>query len=62
MAKSVDSAAEVQLLEGLRAGEPAAYRQLVELNSANVYSVALKLLGNEQESGRCVTGNLLECL
>jgi RNA polymerase sigma-70 factor (ECF subfamily) len=46
----VDSAAEVQLLVGLRAGEPAAFRQLVELNSANVYSVALKLLGNEQEA------------
>lgn len=50
MAKSMESAAEVQLLEGLRAGDPVAYRQLVELNSANVYSVALKLLGNEQEA------------
>jgi RNA polymerase sigma-70 factor (ECF subfamily) len=50
VAKSVASAAEVELLEGLRAGDPAAYRQLVELNSANVYSVALKLLGDEQEA------------
>ena len=50
MAKSVASAAEVDLLKGLRAGEPAAYRQLVELNSANVYSVALKLMGDEQEA------------
>ena len=50
MAKSVASAAEAELLEGLRAADPAAYRQLVELNSANVYSVALKLLGDEQEA------------
>ena len=35
----------VELLEGLRAGDPEAYRKLVELNSANVYNVALKLLG-----------------
>ncbi len=43
-------ASEAELLEGLRAGEPAAYRQLVESNSANVYNVALKLLGDEQEA------------
>jgi RNA polymerase sigma-70 factor (ECF subfamily) len=41
---------EAELLEGLRAGEPAAFRRLLELNSANVYSVALKLLGDEQEA------------
>jgi RNA polymerase sigma-70 factor (ECF subfamily) len=41
---------EAELLEALLAGNPAAYRQLVELNSANVYSVALKLLGDEQEA------------
>jgi RNA polymerase sigma-70 factor (ECF subfamily) len=41
---------ESELLEGLRAGEAAAYRRLVELNSANVYHVALKLLGDEQEA------------
>jgi RNA polymerase sigma-70 factor (ECF subfamily) len=43
-------ASEAELLVHLRAGEPAAYRQLVELNSANVYNVALKLLGDEQEA------------
>lgn len=41
---------EAELLAGLRASEPAAYRRLVELNSANVYNVALKLLGDEQEA------------
>jgi RNA polymerase sigma-70 factor (ECF subfamily) len=41
---------ESELLEGLRAGDPAAYRRLVDLNSANVYNVALKLLGDEQEA------------
>jgi RNA polymerase sigma-70 factor (ECF subfamily) len=41
---------EADLLVHLRAGEPAAYRQLVELNSANVYNVALKLVGDEQEA------------
>lgn len=50
MAKSVASATETELLEGLKVGDPAAYRQLVELNSANVYSVALKLLNDEQEA------------
>jgi RNA polymerase sigma-70 factor (ECF subfamily) len=38
------------LLQGLRAGDPAAYRRFVDLNSANVYNVALKLLGDEQEA------------
>jgi len=46
----VASTSEAELLEALSAGDPAAYRQLVELNSANVYSVALKLLGDEQEA------------
>lgn len=41
---------EGELLQALRHGDPLAYRQLVELNSANVYSVALKLLGDEQEA------------
>lgn len=41
---------EKELLEGLWAGEPAAFRRLVELNSANVYNVALKLLGDDQEA------------
>lgn len=39
-----------ELLEALRQGDPAAYRQLVTSNSANVYNVALKLLGDEQEA------------
>lgn len=43
-------ASEAELVEGLRAGDSAAYRRLVDLNSANVYNVALKLLGNEQEA------------
>ncbi len=43
-------AIEAELVEGLRAGEPAAYRQLVDSNSANVHNVALKLLGDEQEA------------
>jgi RNA polymerase sigma-70 factor (ECF subfamily) len=46
----VASTSEAELLEALSAGDPAAYRQLVELNSANVYSIALKLLGDEQEA------------
>lgn len=50
MVAQVAFPSEAQLLEGLRAGEPAAFRRLVELNSANVYSVALKLLGDEQEA------------
>ena len=41
---------EAGLLAGLQAGDSAAYRRLVELNSANVYHVALKLLGDEQEA------------
>ena len=44
------SITESQLLEGLRNGDPAAYRLFVELNSASVYNVALKLLGDEQEA------------
>jgi RNA polymerase sigma-70 factor (ECF subfamily) len=41
---------EAELLEGLRAGEPAAFRRLVELNSASVYNVALKMLSDEHEA------------
>ncbi len=41
---------EAELIAGLQAGEPAAYRTLVDLHSANVYNVALKLLGDEQEA------------
>lgn len=43
-------ATEAELLEGLQAGHQVAYRRLVELNSANVYNVALKLLGDEHEA------------
>lgn len=43
-------AGEAELLDGLRAGDPTAYRQFVESNSANVYNLALKLLGDEQEA------------
>jgi RNA polymerase sigma-70 factor (ECF subfamily) len=41
---------ESELLTALRAGEPAAFARLVESNSANVYNLALKLLGDEQEA------------
>ena len=41
---------EAELLGGLRAGDPVAYRRLVEGNSANVYNLALKLLGDEHEA------------
>lgn len=41
---------EAELLVGLRARDPVAYRRLVELNSADIYNVALKLLGDEQEA------------
>ena len=41
---------EAELLSGLQAGDATAFRELVQLNSANVYNVALKLLGNEQEA------------
>ncbi len=47
---SVATTSEAELLEGLRAGDPTAFRQLVELNSANVYNVALRILGDEQEA------------
>ena len=43
-------AGEADLLEGLRAGDAAAYRRFVDENSASVYSLALKLLGDEQEA------------
>ena len=41
---------EAELVEGLRAGDSAAYREFVDSNSANVYNLALKLLGDEQEA------------
>ena len=41
---------EAELVEGLRAGDAAAYRRFVDSNSANVYNLALKLLGDEQEA------------
>ena len=41
---------EAALVKGLRAGDPAAYRWFVDSNSANVYNLALKLLGDEQEA------------
>ena len=41
---------ESELLEGLQAGDPAAYLSFVQSNSANVYHLALKLLGDEQEA------------
>jgi len=43
-------AGEAELLDGLRTGDSTAYRQFVESNSANVYNLALKLLGDEQEA------------
>jgi len=43
-------ASEAELIEGLRVGDPAAYRGFVDSNSANVYNLALKLLGDEQEA------------
>ena len=41
---------EAGLVEGLRAGDPAAYRAFVDANSANIYNLALKLLGDEHEA------------
>jgi RNA polymerase sigma-70 factor (ECF subfamily) len=41
---------EAELVEGLRAGDSAAYRWFVDSNSTNVYNLALKLLGDEQEA------------
>ena len=38
------------LLDGLRAGDPSAYRRLVEANSVHVYNLALGLLGDEHEA------------
>jgi RNA polymerase sigma-70 factor (ECF subfamily) len=43
-------AGEADLVDGLRAGDAAAYRRFVGENSASVYSLALKLLGDEQEA------------
>lgn len=41
---------EAELIEGLREADPTAYRRFVDQNSANVYNLALKLLGDEQEA------------
>jgi RNA polymerase sigma-70 factor (ECF subfamily) len=41
---------ESELLERLRQGDPVAYRLFVDQNSASVYNVALKLVGDEQEA------------
>ena len=41
---------EADLVRGLQAGDAAAYRRFVDSNSANVYNLALKLLGDEQEA------------
>ena len=46
----VTFADEAELVKGLQAGDSAAYRQFVDLNSANVYNLSLKLLGDEQEA------------
>jgi RNA polymerase sigma-70 factor (ECF subfamily) len=43
-------ASEAELLSALKRGESAAFRRLVDANSAKVYSVALNLLGDEQEA------------
>lgn len=43
-------ATEAILLQGLRAHDQQAFRKLVELNSANVYNVALKILGDQHEA------------
>jgi len=43
-------AGEADLVVGLQAGDAAAYRRFVEENSASVYNLALKLLGDEQEA------------
>jgi RNA polymerase sigma-70 factor (ECF subfamily) len=50
VAADVALGSEEELLEGLQSGDPAAFRRLVELNSTNVYNVALKLLNDEQEA------------
>ncbi len=50
MVDGVVFASESELLEGLRAGDSAAFRKLVDDNSPKIYSVAMGLLGNEQEA------------
>jgi RNA polymerase sigma-70 factor (ECF subfamily) len=46
----LDGANETEFIERLRAGNADAYRTFVEQNSANIYNVALKLLGDEREA------------
>lgn len=41
---------EQQLLRRAAEGEPLAYKRLYDLNSSNVYNLALKLLGNPQDA------------
>jgi RNA polymerase sigma-70 factor (ECF subfamily) len=53
---------EAELLERLRDGDPEAYREFVERNSANVYNVALKLLGDEQEAEDVLQETFLSAL
>jgi RNA polymerase sigma-70 factor (ECF subfamily) len=53
---------EAELLARLRAGDPEAYRSFVELNSVNVYNVALKLLGDEQEAEDVLQETFLSAL
>ena len=43
-------ASEADLVEALKAGKQDAFRVLVDANSANVYNVALNLLGDEHEA------------
>ena len=43
-------ASEAELVEALKAGKQEAFRVLVDANSANVYNVALNLLGDEHEA------------
>jgi RNA polymerase sigma-70 factor (ECF subfamily) len=50
VADGVVFASESELLAGLQAGDSAAFRKLVDDNSAKIYGVALGLLGNEQEA------------
>ena len=50
---------EAELVEGLRAGDAAAYRRCVDSNSANIYNLALKLLGDEPEAEHVLQETLL---
>jgi RNA polymerase sigma-70 factor (ECF subfamily) len=41
---------EAEFVKRLQAGDPAAYREFVELYSGRVYGVALRILGDEREA------------